>query len=61
MTVLPLCRTRHNGKRVNGRKRHIAVDTGGLLLVVLVTVAGIQDRDAWLCQPEVDLDLAYIS
>ena len=46
---------------VNGRKRHIAVDTGGLLLVVLVTVAGIQDRDAWLCQPEVDLDLAYIS
>jgi transposase len=36
------------GKRVNGRKRHIAVDTGGLLLAVLVTVAGIQDRDAGL-------------
>jgi transposase len=36
------------GKRVNGRKRHIAVDTGGLLLVVLVTVAGLQDRDAGL-------------
>jgi transposase len=34
------------GKRVNGRKRHIAVDTGGLLLVVLVTVAGLHDRDA---------------
>jgi transposase len=34
------------GKRVNGRKRHIAVDTGGLLLVVLVTVAGLPDRDA---------------
>ena len=34
------------GKRVNGRKRHIAVDTGGLLLMVLVTIAGIQDRDA---------------
>lgn len=34
------------GKRVNGRKRHIAVDTGGLLLAVVVTVAGIQDRDA---------------
>jgi transposase len=33
------------GKRVNGRKRHIAVDTGGLLLAVVVTVAGIQDRD----------------
>src|SRR5690242_13882913 len=36
------------GKRVNGRKRHIAVDTGGLLLAVIVTVAGIQDRDAGL-------------
>jgi transposase len=33
------------GKRVNGRKRHIAVDTAGLLLAVVVTVAGIQDRD----------------
>jgi transposase len=34
------------GKKVNGRKRHIAVDTGGLLLTVVVTIAGIQDRDA---------------
>jgi transposase len=34
------------GKRINGRKRHIAVDTGGLLLAVIVTIAGIQDRDA---------------
>ena len=34
------------GKRVNGRKRHIAVDTGGLLLTVVVTVAALQDRDA---------------
>jgi transposase len=33
------------GKRVNGRKRHLAVDTTGLLLAVVVTVAGIQDRD----------------
>jgi transposase len=33
------------GKKVNGRKRHIAVDSGGLLLVVLVTVASLQDRD----------------
>jgi transposase len=33
------------GKRVNGRKRHIAVDTAGLLLAVVVTIAGIQDRD----------------
>lgn len=34
------------GKKTKGRKRHIAVDTGGLLLVVIVTMAGIQDRDA---------------
>ena len=34
------------GKKVNGRKRHIAVDSGGLLLAVIVTMAGIQDRDA---------------
>jgi transposase len=33
------------GKRVNGRKRHLAVDTGGLLLAVVVTIAGLQDRD----------------
>jgi transposase len=33
------------GKKVNGRKRHIAVDTNGLLLAVVVTMAGIQDRD----------------
>ena len=33
------------GKKVNGRKRHIAVDSCGLLLVVLVTGAGVQDRD----------------
>jgi transposase len=34
------------GKKVNGRKRHLAVDTIGLLLVVLVTAANLQDRDA---------------
>ena len=33
------------GKKVAGRKRHIAVDTIGLLLTVLVTAAGVQDRD----------------
>lgn len=33
------------GKKVNGRKRHIAVDTAGLLLAVVVTMASIQDRD----------------
>jgi transposase len=31
---------------VQGRKRHIAVDTIGLLLTVLVTAASVQDRDA---------------
>jgi putative transposase len=33
------------GKKVNGRKRHILVDTLGLLLTVVVTVASVQDRD----------------
>ena len=33
------------GKKVNGRKRHIVVDTIGLLIVVLVTTAAVQDRD----------------
>jgi len=33
------------GKKINGRKRHIAVDTMGLLLAVVVHVAAIQDRD----------------
>ncbi|MDR1189543.1 MAG: IS5 family transposase [Bifidobacteriaceae bacterium] len=33
------------GKKVSGRKRHIAVDTMGLLLCVLVTPADVQDRD----------------
>jgi len=33
------------GKKINGRKRHIAVDVLGLLLTVLVTAAGVQDRD----------------
>ncbi|MEJ3748960.1 IS5 family transposase [Actinomycetes bacterium KLBMP 9797] len=47
--------TRHSrgydaGKNVNGRKRHIIVDTLGLLLVVAVTAANVQDRVAahWL-------------
>jgi putative transposase len=34
------------GKKINGRKRHIVVDTCDLLLVVLVTGAHVQDRDA---------------
>lgn len=32
------------GKKVNGRKRHIIVDTLGLLLMVIVTAASVQDR-----------------
>jgi transposase len=35
-----------NAKKVNGRKRHLAVDTTGLLLEVLATPASVQDRDA---------------
>lgn len=33
------------GKRINGRKRHIVVDTIGLLLVVMVSAASVQDRN----------------
>lgn len=33
------------GKKINGRKRHIVTDTLGLLVVVLVTSAALQDRD----------------
>lgn len=33
------------GKKVNGRKRHIMVDTLGLLLIVVVHAASTQDRD----------------
>jgi transposase len=41
---LALCRIRHNAKKVNGRKRHIAVDTTGLVLDVVITPASVQDR-----------------
>ncbi len=33
-------------KKVKGRKRHLVVDTLGLLLAVVVTSAAVQDRDA---------------
>ena len=33
------------GKKINGTKRHLAVDVLGLLLTVLVTAASVQDRD----------------
>jgi transposase len=34
------------GKKVKGRKRHLVVDTLGLLLALTVTSAAVQDRDA---------------
>ncbi|WKV75421.1 DUF6193 family natural product biosynthesis protein [Streptomyces sp. PCS3-D2] len=34
------------GKKVNGRKRHIVVDTLGLLLAVIVAAASVTDREA---------------
>jgi putative transposase len=34
-----------SGKQVKGRKRHLLVDTLGLLLAVVVTAASVQDRD----------------
>jgi putative transposase len=36
------------GKKVKGRKRHLVVDTLGLLLAVSVTAASVQDRDGTL-------------
>lgn len=44
-TAVPGPRGYDAGKKINGRKRHVLVDTLGLLLVVVVTVAGVQDRD----------------
>jgi transposase len=35
-----------NGKKVGGRKRHVAVDTLGLLICVFAGPASVQDRDA---------------
>ncbi|WP_342354227.1 IS5 family transposase [Streptomyces inhibens] len=34
------------GKKVNGRRRHIAVDTLGLPMMIMVTRANMTDRDA---------------
>jgi transposase len=33
------------GKKIEGRKRHLAVDVMGLILSVVVTAASVQDRD----------------
>jgi transposase len=62
-TVARSSRGYDGGKKINGRKRHIATDTTGLLLVVLVTAASMQDRDGgrWLlwaiscCFPRISL------
>jgi putative transposase len=45
-TVPKATRGWDNAKKVNGRKRHIAVDTTGLVLDVVITAASVQDRDA---------------
>src|SRR5579862_7132943 len=34
------------GKKIKGRKRHLAVDSLGLILAVLITSAAVQDRSA---------------
>lgn len=58
------------GKKINGRKRHLVVDTKGLPLFVMVTPADITDRNAakevlfrlWLMHPEITIvwaDSAY--
>src|SRR3712207_3969337 len=39
-------RGRDNAKNVDGRKRHIVVDSMGLLLAVLVTAASVDDAQA---------------
>ena len=43
-TVPKASRGWDNAKKVNGRKRHIAVDTMGLVLDVVITPASVQDR-----------------
>ena len=44
-TETPGIRGYDAGKKSKGRKRHILVDTTGLLLMVIVHAADIQDRD----------------
>jgi transposase len=33
------------GKKIKGKKRHLLVDTEGLLLLTIIRAANIQDRD----------------
>jgi putative transposase len=44
-TEVPGGRGYDGGKKIKGRKRHILVDTTGLLLLVVVHATNIQDRD----------------
>lgn len=44
-TALPSSRGFDAGKKIMGRKRHLLVDTLGLMIAVCVTTACIQDRD----------------
>lgn len=44
-TSVPGSRGFDAGKKINGRKRHILVDTLGLIITLTVTVASCQDRD----------------
>ncbi len=45
--VVPAASSGYDGhKHVNGRKRHLLVDTLGLLIAVVITPANTQDRDA---------------
>jgi putative transposase len=44
-TAIPGVRGYDAGKHIKGRKRHVLVDTLGLLLTVVVTTAAVQDRD----------------
>ena len=37
------------GKKINGKKRHILVDTEGLLLHAVVHPADVQERDGGIC------------
>jgi putative transposase len=44
-TAVPGSRGFDKAKLINGRKRHILVDTTGLLMAVVVTAASVQERD----------------
>ena len=37
------------GKKIQGRKRHILVDTLGMIMIVVVTAASVQERNGAKC------------